>query len=177
VGDSFVIEVDDPRTDDVRALLERHLAFMRRQSPPEDVHALDVDGLRAQSVTFFSLRAPDGELLAVGALKELDRAHGELKSMHTVEGVRRRGVGRAMLDHLLDRARARGYERVSLETGTMDGFTPARSLYESVGFERCLPFADYPASPHSVCMTLALTPEAEAPPGGGPPAGGRGPRS
>jgi putative acetyltransferase len=150
-----VIVVDDPRADDVRALLGRHLAFAHEHSPPEDVHALDVDGLVDPAITFYSARR-DGELLAVGALKELDARHGELKSMHTAQAARGNGIGRAMLAHLLAVARDRGYRRVSLETGSMAAFVAARSLYERAGFVPCPPFADYPDSPNSTCMTLAL---------------------
>src|SRR5262245_60285225 len=114
-----VIDVDDPRADDVRALIERHLRFMRGLTPPEDVHALDPAGLSAPTITFFAARRA-GELIAIGALRELDATHGEIKSMHTAEAERGRGVGRAMLEHLLSVARARGYRRVSLETGTME---------------------------------------------------------
>jgi putative acetyltransferase len=148
---------DDPRATDVEALLAAHLAFAREHSPPEDVHALDAAELLVDDVSFFSIRA-DGELLGVGALKQLDRDHAELKSMHTAVSARGRGVGRAMLDHLLAVARARGCTRVSLETGTMAAFAAARSLYESAGFAVCAPFAGYPASANSVCMTLSLTP-------------------
>jgi putative acetyltransferase len=151
----IVIGGDDPEAADVRALLDRHLAFAHRNSPPEDVHALDVDGLRADNVSFFSAR-DDARLLGVGALKQLDAAHAEIKSMHTAEAARGRGVGRAMLEHLLAVAASRGCRRVSLETGTMAAFDPARALYASVGFAPCPPFADYPSSPNSVCMTLEL---------------------
>jgi len=153
--DHFVIDVDDPRRDDVRALLERHLAFARAVTPPEDVHALELDGLLDPSVTFFSLR-DGGRLLGVGAIKQLDPDHAELKSMHTAEEARRRGVGRAIVDHLLAVAAERGVSRVSLETGAMDAFAPARSLYASVGFVPCGPFGDYAASPNSAYMTLRL---------------------
>jgi len=149
------ISVDDPRRADVRALLARHLAFAHEHSPPEDVHTLDVDGLLDPEVTFFSFRL-DGELLGVGALKALDPDHAELKSMHTVEAARGRGVGRAMVDHLLAVARQRGFRKVSIETGTMAAFTPARALYAAAGFQPCAPFADYRDSPHSCYMTLAL---------------------
>jgi putative acetyltransferase len=159
------ISVDDPQADDVRRLLERHLAFANTHSPPEDVHALDVAGLLDPAITFFSFRS-NGELLAVGALKRLDEDHAELKSMHTAEEARGRGIGRAMVDHLLGIARQRGFRRVSLETGSMAAFVPARSLYASVGFEECAPFGDYFASPNSTCMTLSLEREAisEEPP-------------
>jgi putative acetyltransferase len=155
----LVIGTDDPATPDVRALLDHHLAFARRHSPPEDVHALDTEGLRADGVTFFSIRSAGtgGELLGVGALRHLDADHVEIKSMHTAEAARGRGIGRRMLDHLLDVARARGYRRVSIETGTMEAFAPARTLYASAGFVPCPPFAGYPTSPYSVCMALDLT--------------------
>ncbi len=149
------ITPDDPRADDVRELLERHLAFAHTNTPPEDVHALDVDGLLDPAVTFFSFRR-DGELLGVGALKQLDRHHAELKSMHTAQAARGRGVGRAMLGHLIGVARERGCRRVSLETGSMDAFAPARSLYASAGFTPCGPFGDYSPSRSSTFMTLSL---------------------
>ncbi len=152
---SFVIECDDPRRDDVRALLERHLAFANEHTPPEDVHALDLDGLLDPAVTFFSLRV-DGELLGIGAIKQLDDDHAELKSMHTAEAARGRGVGRAIVDHLLAVAGTRGLHRVSLETGAMEAFAPARSLYASVGFTSSGPFGDYEQSPNSTFMTLVL---------------------
>jgi putative acetyltransferase len=149
------IAVDDPRAPDVLALLGHHLAFANCHSPPEDVHALDVDGLLHPTVTFFSFRL-HGELLAVGALKQHDAVHGEVKSMHTATAARRRGIGRAMLDHLVGVARQRGLHRVSLETGSMSAFAPARLLYARAGFERCGPFADYGPSPNSTFMTLVL---------------------
>jgi putative acetyltransferase len=152
----LVIAVDDPRVDDVRTLLETHLAFSRDVTPPGHVHALDIDGLLDPAVTFFSARR-DGALLAIGALKRIDETHAELKSMHTSAAARGQGVGRAMVDHLLAVAAGRGCQRVSLETGTMDGFAPARSLYTRVGFLPCPPFANYTANPHSTCMTIALT--------------------
>jgi putative acetyltransferase len=149
------ISIDDPRAADVRKLLERHLGFANEHSPPEDVHALDVTGLLDPAVAFFSFRL-DGEVLAVGALKQLDRHHAELKSMHTAEAARRRGIGRAMVDHLLGVARDRGYRQVSLETGTMPAFAPARSLYAEAGFVPCRPFGHYCESPNSAFMTLFL---------------------
>jgi putative acetyltransferase len=149
------ISIDDPRAADVRELLAGHLAFARLHSPPEDAHALDVDGLVDPAVTFFSFRV-DGELVAVGALKELDGSHAEVKSMHTTEGARGRGIGRAMVEHLLAVARERGFRRVSLETGSMEAFAPARTLYARAGFEPCEPFGDYRPSRNSVFMTLSL---------------------
>ena len=147
--------IDDPRADDVRELLARHLAFARSQTPPDDAHALDVEDLTGADITFFSYRR-DGELLAVGALKELDASHAEVKSMHTVEPARGRGIGRAMVDHLVGVARERGFRRVSLETGSMAAFAPARSLYASAGYTPCEPFGDYSPSRNSVFMTRSL---------------------
>jgi putative acetyltransferase len=149
------IAPDDPRAPDVRALLERHLAFANEHSPPEDVHVLDVDGLLDPDVSFYSYRV-DGELLGVGAIKQLDAEHAELKSMHTAEAARGQGVGNAMVGHLLGVARSRGVRRVSIETGTMEAFAPARALYAGAGFEPCEPFGSYTYSPNSVCMTLWL---------------------
>jgi putative acetyltransferase len=150
-----VITEDDPRAADVSELLSRHLRQMRSQSPPEDVHALDIDGLLDPAVTFYSYR-DGGVLYAVGALKELDATHGEVKSMHTSAAARGRGIGRAMLTHVLGVARLRGYTRVSLETGSMAEFAPARGLYESAGFRYCEPFASYGPSLNSSFMTLEL---------------------
>jgi putative acetyltransferase len=153
---AFVIAVDDPRADDVRVLLARHLAFAHEHTPREDVHALDLSGLLDPAITFCSARR-SGDLLGVGALKELGDGAGELKSMHTAAEARGQGVGAAMVAHLVGLARSRGYRCVHLETGAMDAFAPARQLYERSGFRRCGPFADYPDSPNSVFMTLALT--------------------
>jgi len=150
-----MISTDDPRGGDVRELLERHLGFARATTAPEDVHALDVDALVDPRVTFFSFRA-EGELLGVAALKRLDDEHAEIKSMHTAEAARGRGIGRALVDHLLGVARERGFRRVSIETGAGPAFAAARRLYASAGFEPCGPFADYPDSPNSAHMTLRL---------------------
>jgi len=137
-------------------LLARHLEFAHLHSPPEDVYALDSEALRRDDeVTFFSARL-DGELVGVGALRRLDSAHAEIKSMHTTSSARGRGVGRTVLTHLLQVARECGFERVSLETGTMAAFAPARALYASAGFVVCSPFAGYRASVNTVCMTLEL---------------------
>jgi len=149
------IGVDDPRKPDVRALLERHVTFALSTTPPEHSFALDVDGLLDPAITFCSYRA-DGELLGVGALKRLDGEHAEIKSMHTAIAARGRGVGRAVLNHLLGLARDHGYRRVYLETGTMIEFEPARALYASAGFVACGPFADYQPSEDNFFMTLVL---------------------
>jgi putative acetyltransferase len=150
------IAPDDPRAPDVRALLELHLAFANEHSPPEDVHALDIDGLLEPEISFFSCRR-NGELLGVGALKMLDAEHAELKSMHTAEAERGRGVARAMAEHLIQTARARGVRRVSIETGSMDAFAPARGLYAQAGFEPCEPFGSYGPSSYSTFMTRWLS--------------------
>lgn len=149
------ITASDPRHPQVAALLAAHLAFAHLVTPPGHVHALDVSGLLGEQVTLYALRDGD-EVLAIGALRELDAGHGEIKSMHTAEAARGRGLGRALLEYLIAEARQRGYSRVSLETGTMEGFRPARDLYSSYGFEECPPFADYVAVPNSVCMTVSL---------------------
>jgi putative acetyltransferase len=153
------IRADDPRAPDVRALLERHMTEMLASTPPEHAFALDVDGLLDPAISFFSFRA-GGELLGVGAIKRLDPEHAEIKSMHTAATARGRGVGRAMLDHLLGVARSEGVRRVSLETGTMAEFAAARALYESAGFTACGPFADYQPSEDNCFMTLLLGDEA-----------------
>lgn len=159
---SFAIEPDDPRRDDVRALLEQHLAFANEHTPAEHVHALDLEGLLDPAITLFSLRV-DGELRGVGAIMQLDDGHAELKSMHTTRAARGQGVGRAIVEHLLGVATARGVGRVSLETGTMEAFEPARLLYASVGFVPCGPFGDYEESPDNTFMTLVLDARAADP--------------
>ena len=149
------IITDDPRLPEVRAVLERHLAFCLSETPPEHSFALDVDGLLDPRVTLVSLR--DGTaVLGVAAIKELDAGHAEVKSMHTAAEARGRGVGRALLGHLLDTARARGYRRVSLETGTTPGFAAARALYESAGFIPTGPFGGYPQTEDNTFYVLTL---------------------
>lgn len=149
------IRVDDLTHPAVHALLREHLDDMHALSPRESVHALDLDRLRDPSITFWT--AWDGAvLLGCGALKALDATHGEIKSMRTPRAARRQGAGRAILECILAEARARGYARVNLETGSLDAFVPAHRLYERAGFTRCGPFGDYRPDPHSVFMTLAL---------------------
>lgn len=149
------IQPDDLTHPVIHALLNEHLQSMYALSPPESVHALDLEKLRKPEITFWS--AWDGDmLLGCGALKKLDDTHGEVKSMRTPLAIRRRGAGRAILEHIIAVARSRGYQRLSLETGTVDAFKPAQKLYESVGFTTCGPFADYRVDPNSVFMTLRL---------------------
>jgi len=159
------ISVDDPMRDDVRALLERHLAFAHATTPPEDVHALDVEALRDPAVTFFSFRA-DARVLGVAALKRLDDEHAELKSMHTAQEARGRGIGAALLAHVVAVARERGFRRMSLETGAGEAFAHARALYQRGGFTPCGPFGGYPDSPNSAYLTLALDGAGTGPPQG-----------
>ena len=128
---------------------------MRSLSPPQSVHALPLEGLRRPEITFWSVWE-NGELLGCGALKELDPEHGEIKSMRTVSGHLRKGVARAMLQHILAEAARRGYRRLSLETGAQPGFEPARQLYARAGFTVCAPFAQYTNDPNSVFMTREL---------------------
>jgi putative acetyltransferase len=151
------IEVTEGGLDDpsVHALLEEHLADMHATSPPESVHALDLGGLTAPGVTFWTARL-DGEVVGCVALKELSPTSGELKSMRTSSAARGRGIGTALLSVVLDEARRRGYRDVSLETGTQDFFGPAHRLYRRHGFTECGPFGDYVLDPHSTFMTLDL---------------------
>ncbi|WP_108124732.1 GNAT family N-acetyltransferase [Saccharospirillum mangrovi] len=136
-------------------LLAAHLAGMAEHSPPESVHALDLSGLQQPSIQFWTAWRDD-QLLGCAALKTLDATHGELKSMRTDPRFLRQGVARGLLQHALDQARAQGMTRVSLETGSMDAFAPARAMYEAFGFTYTDPFADYALDPHSVFMTLTL---------------------
>ncbi|PWK85309.1 GNAT family N-acetyltransferase [Fulvimonas soli] len=151
----MLIRPDDPTHPAVHALLREHLQNMVLHSPPESIHALDVDGLRRPEISFWTAWE-DGDLLGCGALKRLDSRHAELKSMRTAAAHLRKGVARAMLAHLLGEAKARGYRRVSLETGAAAAFAPAHRLYESFGFACCGPFADYVEDPYSVFMSREL---------------------
>lgn len=149
------IEIDDLSRPAIHALLNEHLQSMYELSPPESVHALDLDKLRQPGITFWS--AWEGELLlGCGALKELDPTHGEVKSMRTPAAQRRHGAGRALLAHIIEVAQSRSYQRLSLETGSIEAFKPAQNLYESFGFAYCGPFGDYREDPNSVFMTKHL---------------------
>ncbi|KRE53886.1 GNAT family N-acetyltransferase [Phycicoccus sp. Soil748] len=150
-------------TPQVAALLAAHVADMRRYSPPDSVHTLDLDRLRTPDLSFWSVWEGE-EGLGCGALRELDRRHGELKSMRTAAEHRGRGVGALVLEHLVAQAVARGYSRLSLETGSPAEFAPARRLYARRGFVECGPFGPYAADEFSVFMTLAL-PAGDAPRG------------
>ena len=150
------IEIDDLSRPAIHALLNEHLQSMYELSPPESVHALDLERLRTPGITFWSVW--EGALLiGCGALKELDPKHGEIKSMRTPVALRRKGAGRAILAHIIEVARSRDYERLSLETGSHEAFRPAQKLYESFGFTYCGPFGEYVEDPHSVFMTMRLS--------------------
>jgi putative acetyltransferase len=149
------IRIDDLRGPEIAALLEAHLALMRSLSPPESVHALDLDRLRVPAVTFWTVW--DGsELMGCGAIKDMDGTQAEIKSMHTAARFRGRGVAAHLLKHILATARERDYRRLSLETGSQDGFAPARALYAAHGFSECGPFEGYEPDPNSTFMTLVL---------------------
>ncbi|RXH21715.1 MULTISPECIES: GNAT family N-acetyltransferase [Bradyrhizobium] len=147
-GDTF-----DPR---VIALLDHHVTSARAQTAPGSAHALDLAGLRARDVAFWT--GWDGEhLVATGALKTLSADHGEVKSMHTLQTARRRGFGGQMLRHIIAEAHARDLNRLSLETGSWVYFKPAHALYRAHGFVLCGPFEGYVEDPNSLFLTLDLT--------------------
>jgi len=149
------IKVDDLTGIEVAKLICEHLQGMTQNSPPESIHALNLEGLKKPEITFWSVWE-HSELVGCGALKELDHLHGEVKSMRTSSAHLRKGVARRMLQHIIEEAKSRGYKRISLETGSVEAFAPAKKLYESFGFKYCKPFADYKDDPNSVFMTLEL---------------------
>jgi putative acetyltransferase len=146
---------DDLSGGAVRQLIAQHLLGMRANSPPESVHALDIDGLRGSDMTFWSVWMGD-EIAGCGALKRLDAGRGEIKSMRVADNFLGRGVGRAILNHLIGEAQAMGMESLWLETGASEAFIPALRLYESAGFKRCGPFDGYIDDPFSVFMMRAI---------------------
>jgi len=155
----LLIRLDDLSDPRIAAFMEEHLQDMRATSPPESVHALDMNKLRQPDIAFWTawLNEPAGPMLAAtAAIKRLDEEHAELKSMRTAAALRGRGLARRMLRHVLTEARQRGYRRLSLETGTQAFFEPAHQLYASEGFVVCGPFGSYQLDPHSCYMTLAL---------------------
>jgi len=149
------IRPDDLTGPEIIALLHEHLRCMAEVSPPESRHALNLDGLRQPDVTLWTVWS-GSELAGCGALKQLDHTHGELKSMRTAYAYQRKGIASRMLQHLIEESKRRGYRRLSLETGAMAYFDPARKLYTSFGFTSCGPFATYKADPNSVFMTKEL---------------------
>ena len=148
-------ELDDLSRPPVRDLVARHLAGMHAQSPPESVHALALDGLKAPSIRFWSVWSGSA-LAGMGALRRIDAENGEIKSMRVADAFLGQGVGRAILEHILSEARGMGLAALWLETGSVEGFVPARTLSESVGFTACGPFDTYGPDPFSVFMTLRL---------------------
>jgi putative acetyltransferase len=151
----MLIMPDDLRGAQIHNLLQEHLRSMTRYSPAESIHALDLEALRRPEVTFWSAWQ-DEVLLGCGALQELDRQHGEIKSMRTATAHLRKGVAQAMLEHIIAEARRRRYTRLSLETGSHAAFAPAHALYAGQGFSFCEPFASYVPDPYSVFMTRVL---------------------
>lgn len=149
------IRIDNLISEAITALLNQHLHDMARVSPPESCHALDIDGLRKPDVIFWSIWS-GSDLAGCGALNELNEYHAEIKSMRTAEAYLRKGVASQMLRHLIEEAKRCGYRRVSLETGSMAVFEPARKLYSSFGFVYCSPFGSYVDDPNSVFMTLEI---------------------
>lgn len=153
---SFEIRLDNPLAQGPAAIIASHLDVMRSITPPESVHAKDGQGLTGPDVWFYGLYVED-QIVAVGAFQRIGPNHAEIKSMHTLEMVRGRGAGEAMLRHIVEQARGMGFERLSLETGSTEHFAPARRLYARFGFETCGPFGSYSNDPHSTFMTRALT--------------------
>jgi len=151
----FEIRIDDLRGPEIAALLTEHLQCAAKVSPPTSRHALNLDRLRQPDITFWSVWQGQ-ELAGCGALKELDAGHGEVKSMRTATAHLRKGVAATVLQHIIAEAKRRGYRRLSLETGSMEYFEPARQLYQKFGFRRCAPFAGYVEDANSVFMTMAL---------------------
>lgn len=149
------IKVDNLEGDEIAGLLREHLADMALHSPPESMHALDLAALKNSAVTFWSVWE-EGALLGCGALKQLSLEHAEIKSMRTATTALRKGVAKRLLEYLLDESKRRGYRRLSLETGSMMAFEPARRLYRNCGFSYCDPFADYTVDANSVFMTKVL---------------------
>lgn len=152
---AFEIRVDDLRGPEVAALLQEHLDEMAQYSPPESIHALDLERLRQPEITFWTVWQND-ELVGCGAIRQLDANHAEIKSMRTSHRHRRKGVAAAMLRHILGEAQRRGYQRLSLETGSPAAFEAARQLYTRFGFGYCQPFGDYLEDSYSVFMTRTL---------------------
>jgi putative acetyltransferase len=149
------IVIDDLTGPQIAAFLQEHVREMLSVTPVESKHALDLDSLRRPEITFWSVL--DGEaVVGCGAIKRLDPAHAEVKSMRTSSTRKRSGIGSRLLGHIITEARRMGYTRLSLETGSADFFLPARRLYAKFGFEYCGPFADYRPDPNSVFLTRTL---------------------
>lgn len=150
------IRTNQLNNDQVIALLQEHHNDMLNHSPVESVHALDISGLLAPDVAFFSLWIDD-KPAGICALKALDESHCEIKSMRTSPQFLRRGVAKKLLDHVIEQAKIRGYQRISLETGTAQAFLPAQKMYQSFGFIKCEPFSGYSLDPYSLFMTKKIS--------------------
>ncbi len=151
----MIIKIDNLDGAQVKQLLQEHHEDMLKHSPPESVHALDLSSLKQPEVTFWTAWI-NGQLAGCGALKKLDDKHAELKSMRTSQQFLRKGVAGNLLKQMLAIAEERSYEKVSLETGTMEAFVPAQKLYKSFGFRECKPFADYQEDPYSMFLEKTL---------------------
>jgi putative acetyltransferase len=149
------IKLDDLTGPEVAEILDEHIQNMAMHSPPESRHVLNLEELRKPEITFWSVWE-NGHLVGCGALKELDDNHGEIKSMRTSSSHLRKGVAKKVLQHIIEESKKRSYLRLSLETGSMSAFEPARKLYASFGFQYCKPFSDYIDDPNSVFMTMEL---------------------
>ncbi|MBD0267136.1 MAG: GNAT family N-acetyltransferase [Cyanobacteria bacterium Co-bin8] len=149
------IKIDDLCSSEIAEFLEEHIRDMKSVSPPESKHALDLEGLKKPEITFWTVW-DNGRLIGCGAIKELDADHAEIKSMRTDVSYRGKGVASRLLQHILEEAKLRGYRRISLETGSMSFFAPARNLYTKYGFKNCGPFSTYKEDPNSVFMTREL---------------------
>ncbi|WP_428243531.1 GNAT family N-acetyltransferase [Gynuella sp.] len=149
------IKVDPLTSPEIKAFLEEHIEDMKSTSPPESKHAIDIDGLKAPDITFWSAYE-DRQLIGCGALKELNHQCGEIKSMRVSTAIRAKGIGSKILNHIIAVAQSRGYHSLKLETGSMEYFSPARNLYIKNGFRYCDPFAEYTLDPNSVFMELKL---------------------
>ncbi|MCY1127790.1 GNAT family N-acetyltransferase [Frigidibacter sp. RF13] len=152
---TVVISRESPAQAELSLLFHRHTAAMHEETPPESIHMMDASALDRPDISFFVMR-DTGRAIGMGAFKRIDATHAEIKSMHVLAEERGRGLARRMLDHLMDEARAAGFRRLSLETGSQRGFTAARALYLKAGFTECPPFEGYWDDPNSVFMTRAL---------------------
>lgn len=150
------IRIDNLESNEIAEFLEQHIQDMRATSPPESKHALDLSGLRAPEITFWTAYDA-GQLVGCGALKEMDSFHAEVKSMRVSATARGKGVGSKLMNHIIEAAKAKGYRALKLETGSMEFFEPARNLYLKHGFAYCEPFGSYVVDPNSVFMELHLS--------------------
>ncbi len=151
----ITIATESPLGTDLSLLMQRHTADMHADTPPESIHMMDAGQLAAPGISFFVMRDV-GVAVGMGAFKQIDAGHAEIKSMHVLTEVRGRGLSKRMLTHLIDEARAMGFRRLSLETGVQPTFLAARALYAKAGFEECPPFEGYAPDPNSIFMTKAL---------------------